>query len=288
MNAISFLARLVRDLNVSSPNDLTADARLEILDATNGAIQQIDSLSGSKSKTTVGSFFLAAPRALVFDVTNGSVEIAGNNFPVTDYAKTIRIEGDDIDNQITGGNTLLHPYTGATATVGATIYSDSLLLPEPYLEIISDPVILGEGKEITQSRLRGSRFKKKDTGRPKIYWMEGNAGNRNSTTPAVIRFHPMPEKTYRFEADVSLAPTRIKFADLLTTGTKLPVREEWVESYLLPVARGILTTSELWRDKQTKASAVTASDKAIAKFRALSPSDTYATPSNEVGTPYGF
>ena len=288
MNAIAFLARLSRNLNVKSPQDLTADARLEILDATNGAIQRLDSLTGSKSKTTVGSFFLDAPAAVTLDMTSGSAEIAGHAFPSSDYGKTIRISGDDIDNQIVGVNLLLHPYTGATATASGTIYTDAISLPEPYLELISDPIVLEEGKQLVQGKIRGNRFRKKEIGRPTIYWVEGNAGNRNSESPAIIRFHPMPEKIYRLEADVSFAPIRVKFADLLAPGEKLPVREEWVESYLLPIAQEILSGSDLWKNKDTRSATVRAGEKAVAKFETLSPSDTYATPSNNVGTPRGF
>lgn len=288
MKAIAFVTRLSRALAVSSPQELTADARLEMLDAINGAIQRIDELSGSKSKTTRGSFYLPAPQTITFDATNGSPTINGNSFAVSLYSRTIRIDGDDIDNQITGSNTLLHPYTGDTGTVSAVIYADAIQLPEPYLEIISDPRIMGEMRDITQGKIEGDRYHQKETGTPTRYWIEGNSGNRNSQAPAIVRFHPMPEKVYRMEADVSLAPIRVKFSDLLAPGEILPVREEWIESYLLPVALSNLTTSELWKDKQTKNATINAGERALERFAALMPSSTYATPSNEVGTPYGF
>ena len=288
MKAIAFLSRLCRDFAVKSPHDLTADARLEILDAINGAIQRIDELSGSKSKTTNGAFYLPAPETVTLEMTNGSALVDGYAFTSEQYAKTIRIDGDDIDNQVTGTNSLLHTYKGTTGTVSAVIYGDTIYLPEPYLEVIGDPLILGECRHVKKGSAKQVSYPRKDIGTPMTYWIEGNAGNRNPAYPAIVKFHPMPDRYYRIEVEVSLAPIRIKFTDLLAPGEKLPVREEWIESYLLPIARANLTDSELWRDKSSRNKVESAGERALQRFEALMPSATYATPSNEVGTPYGF
>jgi hypothetical protein len=288
MKAIAFVTRLGRALNVTSPQDLTVDARQEILDAINGAIQRIDELSGSKSKTTNGAFFLPAPETISLGVTNGSATITGYSFTTEHFAKTIRVGGDKIDNQVKSPSSLLHTYKGATGTVSAVIYGDAIYLPEPYLEIIGDPMILEISRILTKGSINDSALPIKDIGIPTKYWIEGNAGNRNPDYPAIVKFHPMPDQHYRIKVEVSQAPVRIKFADLLAPGEKLPVREEWIESYLLPIALSNLSTSELWKNKQTKNAALTAGEMALRRFAALMPSATYATPSNEVGTPSGF
>lgn len=288
MKAINFLTRLSRDLNVKSPHDLTADARLEILDAINGAIQRIDPHGGSHNRTTIGAFSAPAPVEVSIGVTPGSVDITGHTFTDDDYGKTIRVTGDGVDNQITGETSLLHPYGGDTAaTVAATVYGDAIPMPEPYAELIDDPRIIELNRRLAHGRCDTSLNVLKESSWPRLYWVEPNAGNNNPVSRAVIRLYPMPDQAYRFEAKVSLAPVRIKFTDLLSPGGSLPVREDHVENYLLPIARMLLTHSELWRNDMTKAAAVTAGEAAEKRFMVLAPS-FQVTPNNQVGTPYGF
>lgn len=285
MNAIAFANRLARDLNEKSVMDLTADARLEILDATNGALQKLDQLAPFQSKVTVASLFLDAPLTLSLEVTNGSGEVADIPFTKDQYGRTIRIEGDDIDNQIVGENQLLHAYTGASGTVTATVYSDAVPIPEPYLELISDPKVIEIDRTLIHHR--PSVGNRKAVSQPTTYWIESNARNQNPSAPAVLRLHSFPDRMYRLLAEFSMAPARVCFTDLISPGPSLPIREEYVESYLLPVARGILSNSSLWTNKDSIARAREDSSTAEIRFEALVPK-SLATPNNRVGTPAGF
>ena len=63
---------------------------------------------------------LDAPLAMTLGVAAGSAVITGpNTFTEDQLYRTIRIAGDEIDNQVTGANSLLHPYGGASGTVAA-------------------------------------------------------------------------------------------------------------------------------------------------------------------------
>ncbi len=122
---------------------------------------------------------------------------------------------------------------------------------------------------------------------PTAFWVEANAANRSPENPSVIRFYPIPDRAYRLEAMVSLAPLRVNLADLISPGAQLPFREEQIESYLLPIARGHLTTSDLWRTPATKTQVLNEASIAERNFPINSPK-THSTPCNEVGTPEGF
>lgn len=285
MKPIALANRLSRDLSEKSLSDLTADVRLEVLDAINGAIQKMDVLAPFQSRTTAASLVIAGPVDLSIGVTNSSTEITGHSFVADDFGKTIRISGDNIDNQVIGTTALLHPYSGTTGTVAATVYSDAIPLPEPYLELIGDPRILETNRDLINDRPRA--FRDKPIGQPFRYWVEANARNRNSSSPSFIRFDMLPGQAYRMQVEVMIAPNRVTFEELLSPGESLPLRAEHVENYLLPIARGLLTFSSLWRNKEEKTSTRDAAKEAEDKWSLLAPT-TLATPKNRARTKAGF
>lgn len=286
MKAIAFATRLARDLDEKSVIDLTADARLEILDAINGGLQRMHALAPFESKTTTGSISVEAPIGISLGVTAGSVDITGYTFSTDHLYRTIRVSGDVIDNQVAGVSQLLHPYGGSTGTVGATIYSDGVAVLEPYDELIGDPLILETGTRLTHLQRTWDRYGK-PLGRPEFYHVEANARNQNSPAPSVIRFDRLPDRAYRMEAKFTLAPARMTFADLLAPGADIPLRAEFVEVYLLPIARDILSSSSLWKNKETKAKARTDAEAAESKYAVLTPRHL-STPNNVVRTKRGW
>ena len=224
-------------------------------------------------------------------VTEGSTEFTSYAAVAADFGCTIRIPGDDIDNQVVDSNELLHPYAGPTGTVDAVIYHDGAMLPEPYAELISRPKILETRNFLTHDRTRSSwnlTEQQREIGEPRFFCVEPNARNNNPSSPGVFRVDCLPGRSYRLEMTVLLAPARISFTDLLAgSGTSIPLRDEHIEGYLLPIARGLLTSSRLWRDKEEKAAVRTAAETAENGY-AIFISQTLATPNNVVGTPCGF
>lgn len=287
MKAIAFGNRLARDLDEKSVIDLTADVRLELVDAINGGLQTLHGLAPAESKITTGSIVIAAPTTITIGVTNGSADITGYSFTTDQLYDTIRISGDDIDNQVIGNTQLLHPYKGSTGTVSATIYCDGVAIMEPYDELVGDPMVLETGRCLTHHRNRSVSWQHKQVAEPRFYWVEANARNQNSPAPSVLRFDRLPDRTYRIEAQFTLAPARITFSDLLAPGASIPLRAEFVEVYLLPIARGILTSSRLWKDPTTKAQARDEATAAERKYELLVPR-TLATPNNRVRTKAGY
>jgi len=293
MKTIALASRLMRDLKEKALADLTADARLEMVDAINSSLQKMDALAAPHSKQRPAAFSAAAPTTISIGVTAGSTEITGYTFTTT-YC-TIRIDGDEIDNQIVGATTLRHPYAGETGTVSAVIYGDALLVPSTIAEIATDFFILETRSRVSQdfSRTIGTldaghhQNTQKRTGRPDRWWMEANAANQGADVPSVIRFNTLPDRAYRMQADVVMAPLRVTFADLMDSDAALAMRPEHVESFLLPICRGALAASSMWANPDEKASAKSESEDALQRYSILAPK-TLSTPANRVGTPKGF
>ena len=291
MKGIAFAQRLLRDTSVDDLATLNPGDRLEFLDAINGSLQKLHSLAPHHSKISVGSIRLAAPSTVSMGVTEGSNEFTIYAAVSADFGCTIRIPGDDIDNQVVDSNELLHPYAGPTGTVQAGIYHDAAILPEPYAELITRPQILETRRFLTHDRQRSAwnlTEQQRAVCEPRFFCVEPNARNNNPASPGIFRVDSLPGRSYRLEMQVLLAPARISFTDLLAgSGTAIPLRDEHIEGYMLPIARGMLTSSKLWRDKGTKAD-VRAEASEAERGYAIFISQTLATPANRVGTPVGF
>jgi hypothetical protein len=289
MKATALANRLVRSLKVKSLQELTADGWQEIQDAVNAALQSMHAVAPPHSKITVASMVLPAPVTISIGVTNGSNEITGHTFAVSDFFKTIRLAGESIDNQVIGESSLLHPWTGTTGTVSAVLYGDAVAIPDAYEEIISDPLVLETNNDLTQGRPTSYwSSQRRKIGTPEFWWIEENARNANPAGgPAVLRIDTLPPKILRLQMSASLAPARISFMDFMDASKVIPIRDEHIEAYLIPVALGNLTTSDLWRDKETAAKVASKAETAEAKYAALVP-QTLGTPNNHVRTRPGF
>lgn len=286
MKAIAFANRLVRSLEIPALSDVTADIRQEILDAINGGLQRIHSLSPFISKLTVGSIPLAAPLTITLTMTNGSAQITGYDFTSDQFYKTIRVSGDTIDNQVIDVNELLHPYSGPSGSVSAILYCDAATMPEPYDEIIGNPRIL-ETNDTVYASILDVWLTGKQVERPTSFFVEANARNQNPPAPAVIRFNSLPDQLYRLEAQFTLAPARVKFSDLLDATVDIPLRDEFIELYLLPISRAMLVYSSFWKDADMKARAVNHGESAEEQYR-LQTNSYLSTPNNSCGTTVGW
>lgn len=290
MNVASFANRLVRDLKVKSITELTADARQELQDAINGSLQRLHDLSPDHSKQGLASLVIGAPQTVTIEVEKGSKNIGLHVFTADFFYCSIRISGDSIDNQIIGETTLHHPYGGESGTMEAVVFHDAITIPESFAEIVSDPLVIETGTHLHNSRDNpwthtGMR---KNIGRPTSYWMESNARNQNPPTgPVVMRFGSYPDRLYRLEAEAVFAPARINFSDLLTTHAIIPLRDEHVESYLLPIARASLTESSLWDDKEKIQRVKDSGKDAEARYAILIPQYP-ATPTHRIRTRRGY
>ncbi len=286
MKAVAFGNRLARYLDVKSVDELTADVRQEILDAINGGLQKMHTVAPEISKQVPGSIHVSAPETISVGVTRGSTAITIADFGSDQYYRTIRISGDGIDNQIVGASEILHPFSGETGTATAIVYCDAVSIPEPYESLVGDPRILETNRDLLNVKFT-EHWTKRQVREPRFYQVEANAPNRNPLAPSVIRFDSLPGSEYRLSCEFLIAPARIKFSDLLAPGADIPLREELVELYLLPIAKGILSDSSLWKNAGSIPRVEKQAAEAIVTYAALAP-QYLATPRHEVGTPAGF
>lgn len=296
MKTMALASRLMRDLKESSLAQLTAESRLELLDAVNGSLQELHDLAPPHSKIRDHAFFVHAPLELTLTVTQGSTTVSGDPIPESRSHCTIRLEGDAVDNQVRGTDTLFHPYAGPSGVVRAMVYYDAIAVPESIDEVVEDHLFILETRErvAKDSSRRGETWitgripgRSKRVARPHNWWMESDARNSNPAAPALIRLDTLPDASYRMQARVSLAPGRITFVDMITDTASVPMRPQHVESYLLPLARARLTTSSMWRDADIKRSVEDKASVAKAAYATLIP-QTISTQANRVGTPFGY
>ena len=287
MKAFGLQTRLARDLDVASVADIPADIRQEIADAINSAAQKLHALAPAHSKIVPSGISLAAPETITLTVENGSTDITGYDFASSQFYQTLRIAGDDIDNQPIGTNQLLHPYAGASGTVTAILYADAVQMPEAFDDIVSNELRVLETGALCYGVNSSVKVRDRKTGRPEFFDVEPNAANQSPPAPAVIRFDRLPDQLYRLEGLFTTAPLRVMVVDLIAPGNDLAIREEQIESYLFPIARAAMTTCRLWRNKETKTKAEADGEAAESKYRLLV-SPTISTAPNMVRTKPGF
>jgi hypothetical protein len=287
MTVYSFIQRVCRDLVQTNPSNLTAEERQQIVDCVNASLQRMHDLAPDHSKVTAISLTLNEPKQITIGVTQGGHAFTGYVATDTDLYCTIKIDGDDVENQIVGAGEFLQPYAGQTGTVNATIYYDAVALPNEYSSIASNPRYANNHIELLQGHFpRRSRLLQRFAiGEPEYWMMEANA--QQDDFRSVFRVDRLPTSAIRLKATARIAPPRIRFLDTLAASTMIPIRPEHVESYLLPMVRGMLSETSLWKDKETRATASKRGEEVEARYEMMIPKQI-STPSNTVGTPIGY
>lgn len=206
---------------------------------------------------------LRAPTNVTLDVTNGSATIAN----LTTYAAwqigcTIRIAGDNDDNEIVSSTELLRPYLGATGTGrAAVVYSDAIKLPGTIKNVL-DPVklpniipLLGTsdrerfmrfGQDTPMDAMRQPEYasyilQNKTIGQPAIWMAENAIDTTVAGGNTFLRFNPMPGQAYSVTAKVKVRAPIYTPADIFTSsnydtdpGAVIPVDSH--ASIVLPFA----------------------------------------------------
>lgn len=286
MKVFALVQRLARDLTQTNPLAFTAEERQTVQDCINASLQKLHDYAPDHSKIVPISLSLATPTAITIGVTQGLTTFTGYSIASDDQYCTIRIEGDGVDNQLISDGTLLHPYAGPTGTASATIYHDAVALDDTYAAIASNPRYLDTNVELRQGFYpdRYNLAYRFAVGEPEAWMVESNA---YSAARAIFRVDRLPLALTRFKAKALLAPPRVSFADTIVTTVDLPMRVEHVEAYLLPMVRGMLADTSLWRDALTRKRAMDKGDTAALEYNVMIPK-TLSTPANSVGTPQGF
>lgn len=212
----------------------------------NGALEESYSLAPiSLTGRPVGGVLRPA-QAVTLTATQYSTTISA----LTTYASwmlgcTIRIGGDELDNQIISSTELLRPYVGSSASgIGATVYADCIPVSSAYMAVIEPVRILGTApvrmvgseEEFYAYNRRPRYYSATGNGATRYGWgYEDTVANKTIGQPRLaradwlalgtaqpslfLRFNPMPDRVYSVTFTGQLAPPVITAADIWTNGT---------------------------------------------------------------------
>lgn len=283
MKVPELVNRLMRDLKTESAGNLSLAGIQEMNGAINKALQELHDLAPVSSKKTKTVLAFTAPKTISIGVVNGSTDFTVFSPLDEDFYCTVLIDGDSTPNEIAGDGVLLLPYAGSTGTKSATLWHDSIRVPSDYQEIIFPLVDVSDRDSFLS---QGPVVSDKRTGEPEWAWVSDNASSRNPDSPMVLSVNTLPGSLYRYQLDAILAPPRITIADMTDSSAVVPMRYEHIESRLIPVIRGELATTEMWKNPETRKTAIDKGEKALAGYQLVP--QVQSTPDNRVGTPYGF
>lgn len=288
MTTVELAIRLCRDLEVKNLPQLSSDGRLDMITAINAALQRHHALSPDHLKVEKVSAPLRKPEPITITVTNGSKEFSGWTPNKSDLFNSIRINTDTyVDHWATADDELLATYLGQTGTQQATLYHDVVSFDQPIERIVTQPILDIDGTYLRYSEdnnlWEGIYGRRQRVGRPRFYRLEKQTVNRGAETVFYIRVDTLPDQDYRIRFDVQLAPKKITYNDLITP-VNLPIRDDQVESVLLPIARAELTCSKLWEDPSHISMAKEKAERAEMLYEQLTIHHP-APKHNQVGTP---
>ncbi|MFT3992447.1 MAG: hypothetical protein QM680_13665 [Luteolibacter sp.] len=278
---------MARDLVNPDLATMSADDRLVLVDAINAGFQRYHALSPDNTKITTGALFLPAPKTVTLEVTHGSPVFAGYAAAIDDLYCTVRVDGDGIDNQMVSDTEMLHPYAGPSGTVNATIYGDASALFEPVIGLASNPRILESGRVLVQDAAKTVEAKtmtRKPLREPRYWWTENNGRVSGPVAPTIFRVESLPPAFLRIQGTFHMGPLRLNIVDLTQDEAMVPFREDTLESTLIPLIRGELAASHLWRLDATRSEAL----KRATEWAGITDIHQLSTPANRVGTPKGF
>jgi hypothetical protein len=253
--------------NLTNLSTVTPDALdLQFVATTiNGAYQEIFAGAPAALRERDVAEVLRAPTTVTVDATQFSKTIAN----LTTYASwmigcTIRIPGDNQDNEIVSSTALLRPFMGTTATgISSTVYADCIALDSTYSRVLGpvgipgNPIlrnarskeefVFGTGQEWStpdgnsiQPDPISSWQRQKTLGQPAVWFTEARYDGTNTYLPLMLRFNPMPSSALAVGFKAKVKPPTVTTASIGTdagTDTNITIPMDWVESILLPVSR---------------------------------------------------
>lgn len=209
------------------------------------ALQEIHQMQPLANMEKSTGAYLYAPTSVTLTATLGSKTISA----LTTYAAwmlgcTIRISGDDQDNEIASSTELARPYMGATgSSKTAVVYCDALTLDanhqraigpiffpnQPPIEIVDtldDFIRLAGYPGITGLNGRAYSwpyfyYTRKSTGRPCVAVGVGAYDSSLAHVPRRLKFAPMPEQAYPVGYRVAVNAPRFTRADIVSPLTSL-------------------------------------------------------------------
>ena len=258
----------------AAPEILQAGDLDEVAACINGAMQEIWDAAPAESKTQPSGIQFRAPTQVTVSVTPYSTAITVTGWAAWMIGCTVRITGDDQDNEIVNQTTLAMPFSGPNAgSVSATVYNDCIQLPTNVSGILG-PVLLQNFRSLhpcdTQEefiRFAGAPAVtdsgghsaswlffsfRKIIGIPLAWFVQGAIDFSSAYTNRRLRIAPMPDSNYKLSYRVTMNPPIYSSADLTSAGVTFPLPNAWVESILLPIVLQRFTGSAAFKNEAAR------------------------------------
>lgn len=222
---------------------------------------------------------LHAPTTATLTATNASTTISA----FTTWASwmegcTVRITGDDQDNELLSATKLARPYMGTTGSgKSATVYGDCITLDETVNKVAS-PLMVGTVQELQEATSRRDFINRggwsmantasllpyyhlgnKPTAQyPSVFFLEGFYDPTLDYVPRRLRFSPMPTEAHSVGYTVEMAAPRVTASDITdadyddSLSAKLPIINSDIESIYLPIAMQLLTRLGTFKNADAK------------------------------------
>lgn len=292
-NLLTVSRILLRDLGVTSLNggdpanqtNPLEDGDLEdVANVITSSLQDIfDDGPSEIAKVSYGGY-LRAPTTVTLTATIGSPTVSA----VTTYAVwmagcTIRIAGDDADNELLSSTLLARPFAGTTGSHSATVYADAVTLDETiqhvqsplfmantwplymaqslqdFMNIGRFPIVTGvDGVALTATPFY-LMSNKIISARPYTWILDSYYNSDLDYLPRRIRFSPMPSGALTFGYTAINNPIRVTAQNIEDAignddddAMKFPIPNGWVESILIPICRQRLTGLPTFKNEQSK------------------------------------
>lgn len=233
----------------------------ECVTAINGALEECWGLGPTAIREQRPSFQLYPPTSVTLTTTQYSQVISGlSPSPSWMPGCTIRITGDQFDNELISATQLLRPYQGGAGAQSATVFCDAITLdaiiddvlkPVQIPNIISELVPAANREEFQSSCINFYHHlprpvqpyyvaQTKVTGQPRMWFAEPRYDPTLGYLPKTLRLNPMPDRAYPLTARVRLKPPTISATDIGTVSSSPPpatlIPQDWNESIILPIA----------------------------------------------------
>ena len=248
------------------PGNGAPDTDQRILQDINAALQDIYTNGPDYIRRQRQTARYQAPWQVQIGVTTGSNVTTGTAFTAAQIGCLIRIDGEDVDNEVTGPNSLLNSIVGTTRTASGTVYCDSVTLPANCIGVEGNCFLDDTARELQPLKFqdktlfkenptwaidpyyvtRSTTFIRSRIGFPEGYYLENCQINTGSTFGLRMRIWPVPQMPYAVKfMGIMVAPS-LALADLeigAGTPTKTtPIPGNLHETTLLPLARKRLSS----------------------------------------------
>ena len=238
-----------------------------VMGAMNSAMQELYGEGSPWLRQDEIGVIIHGPTAVTVAVTNDSTAATITGWASWMAGCLIVIEGSDVDNEIrnaSASSVLKYPYDGTTGTKAATVYHNSITVPDTVMRVL-DPIRFNRlrlaatvtsqitsiphldqdfGYDHRHQNMPVPESASKTLGTPVAYSVETWSTGSTAQPGTRITIIPTPGTAGVLDYRAMLAPPAIT---ALTSSATLPIPQQFAQSIFYPVARKHLSGSPFFR-----------------------------------------